>query len=222
MPKVALVLSGCGVFDGSEIHEAVSCLVHLSRAGADVEMFAPDVSVPAVNHLTGQPEPQSRNVLAESARIARGKIRPLAQLKAGDFDGVVFPGGFGAAKNLCDFATKGASCSVLPDVDRVIKEFHGAGKPVGLCCIAPVLAAKTLGKAAGGPGVTVTLGDDRGVADAVTSMGSTHVNRPVTAAAVDETAKVVTAPAYMYGEAPVHQVFDGIGEMIKGVLARVK
>jgi len=222
MPKVALVLSGCGVFDGSEIHEAVSCLVHLSRAGARVEMFAPDISAPAVNHLTQQPEAQPRNVLVESARIARGKIRPLAELKAGDFDGVVFPGGFGAAKNLSDFATQGAACAVLPDVERVIKEFHGAGKPVGLCCIAPVLAAKALGRAKGGPGVTVTLGDDRGVADAVASMGATHVNKPVTQAAVDEKAKVVTAPAYMYGEAPVHQVFDGIGEMIKGVLGRVK
>lgn len=221
MAKIALVLSGCGVFDGSEIHEAVSCLVHLSRAGANVEMFAPDITMPAVNHLSGKPEPANRNVLVESARIARGKIRPLAQLKAADFDGVVFPGGFGAAKNLCDFATKGAACTVEPDAERVIRDFHGAGKPVGLCCIAPVLAAKTLGKAGGGPGVTVTLGDDKGVADAVASMGATHVNKPVTAAAADDKAKVVTSPAYMYGEAPVHQVFDGIGEMIKGVLARV-
>jgi enhancing lycopene biosynthesis protein 2 len=222
MAKVALVLSGCGVFDGSEIHEAVSCLVHLSRAGASVEMFAPDITMPAVNHLTHQPEPQARNVLVESARIARGAIRPLAQLRAADFDGVVFPGGFGAAKNLSDFATKGAACTVEPHVQRVIKEFHGAGKPVGLCCIAPVLAARTLGTAAGGPGVSVTLGDDRGAADAVAGMGAKHVTKPVTEAAVDETARVITAPAYMYGEAPVHQVFDGIGEMIRGVLARVK
>lgn len=222
MARVALVLSGCGVFDGSEIHEAVCCLVHLSRSGATVEMFAPDISAPAVNHVTGQPEAQARNVMVESARIARGKIRPLAQLKAGEFDAAVFPGGFGAAKNLCDFATKGAQCTVQPDVERVIKEFHGAGKPVGLCCIAPVLAAKTLGKGAGGPGVTVTLGDGKGVADAVASMGSTHVSKPVTAAVTDERAQVVTSPAYMYGEAPVHEVYEGIGAMIKGVLARVK
>lgn len=222
MPKVALVLSGCGVFDGSEIHEAVSCLVHLSRAGASVEMFAPDIDMPAVNHLKGQSEAQSRNVLVESARIARGKIRALGQLKAGDFDAVVFPGGFGVAKNLSDFATKGAACTVESHVERVIKEFHEARKPVGLCCIAPVLAAKTLGKANGGPGVTVTLGNDKGVADAVASMGSTHVEKPVTAAVTDERQQVVTTPAYMYGEAPVHQVYEGIGAMIAGVLARVK
>jgi enhancing lycopene biosynthesis protein 2 len=196
--------------------------VHLSRAGASVEMFAPDIDMPAVNHLKQQPEPHSRNVLVESARIARGKIRPLAQLKAGEFDAVVFPGGFGAAKNLSDFATKGAACTVNADAERVIKEFHEARKPVGLCCIAPVLAAKTLGKAKGGPGVTVTLGNDKGVADAVASMGSTHVEKPVTAAVTDERQQVVTTPAYMYGESPVHQVYEGIGAMIAGVLARVK
>jgi enhancing lycopene biosynthesis protein 2 len=220
-PKVALVLSGCGVFDGSEIHEAVSCLIHLSRAGAEVSCFAPDIQAPAVNHLTGQPEPAPRNVLAESARIARGKIAPLSQLRVADFDAVVFPGGFGAAKNLCDFATRGAKCEVNPEVERIIKEFHGAGKPVGMCCIAPVLAAKVLGTAAGGPGVEVTIGDDAGAAAAVAEMGSRNVVRTVTEAHADDRNAVVTAPAYMYGQAAVHEVYEGIGRMIEGVLARI-
>lgn len=219
---VALVLSGCGVFDGSEIHEAVSCLVHLSRRGAQVSCFAPDKPAPVVNHLTRKPEPgQTRNVLVESARIARGRIRPLSALRAADFDAAVFPGGFGAAKNLCTFAENGAACRVDPDVERVVKEFHGAGKPVGMCCIAPVIAARVLGRGAGGPGVTVTIGDDAATAAAIEAMGSRHAARPVTAACVDEANHLVTTPAYMYGEAPVHQVFDGIGAMIEGVLARV-
>ena len=219
-PKVALILSGCGVFDGSEIHEAVSCLVHLSRAGAAVACFAPDITAPAVNHLTGQAEPAPRSVLAESARIARGKIAPLSGVRAADFDAAVFPGGFGAAKNLCDFAARGAACAVNPEVERVIKDFHAAGKPVGMCCIAPVLAAKVLGKAGGGPGVDVTIGDDAGAAAAIAQMGSRNIVRPVTEACADERSALITAPAYMYADAPVHEVYEGIGRMIDGVLAR--
>jgi len=222
MPHIALILSGCGVFDGSEIHEAVSCLIHLSRAGAEVSCFAPDIQAPVVNHLTGMEEPgQTRSVLVESARIARGKIRPLSELDPAAFDGAVFPGGFGAAKNLCDFAAAGAACEVHPEVERVIKAFHAAGKPVGMCCIAPVLAARVLGKGRGGPGVSVTIGNDAGAAAAIGAMGSTNVEKPVTEAHVDEANAVVTAPAYMYGEAPVHEVYEGIGRMIEGVLARI-
>jgi len=215
--KIAVVLSGCGVFDGTEIHEAVSVLVHLSRAGASYECFAPDrPQMHVVDHLAGEPVPgETRNVLRESARIARGQIRPLAELRASDFDAVIFPGGFGAAKNLCDFATKGAETTVDPDVERVVCEFHDAGKPVGMCCIAPVIAARVL------PGCTVTIGDDPATAEAIAAMGSTHAERPVTEACVDGGFNVVTAPAYMYGDAPVHCVFDGIGAMVRGVLDRV-
>lgn len=222
MTRVAVVLSGCGVFDGSEIHEAVCVLLHLSRAGAHAECFAPDApQMHVVNHLTGQPAPgETRNVLVESARIARGKVRPLAQLRAQDFDAVIFPGGFGAAKNLCDFATKGAACAVSPEVEKVVKAFHGAGKPVGMCCIAPVLAAKVLGKGSGGPGVSVTIGSDEGTASAIASMGSRNVVKKVTEALVDERNHLVTAPAYMY-DAPIHAVYDGIGEMVASVLDMV-
>lgn len=220
MPQVAVVLSGCGVYDGSEIHEAVSVLLHLSRAGAEYHCFAPDApQAHVVNHLTGQPALESRNVLVESARIARGKIKPLAQLHAPGFDAVIFPGGFGAAKNLCDFAFKGADCAVNADVQRVIQEFHTAGKPVGLCCIAPVIAAKVLGTKGGGPGVEVTIGNDSGTAQAIAQMGARHTNRPVTEACIDERANVITAPAYMY-DAPIHAVYEGIGAMVESVLAR--
>ncbi|MBC7835702.1 MAG: isoprenoid biosynthesis glyoxalase ElbB [Phycisphaerales bacterium] len=223
MPRIALVLSGCGFMDGSEIHESVSCLIHLSRHGAEVSCFAPDKPQAAVvNHATGKPAgSESRNVLVESARIARGKIRPLRELRAAGFDAVVFPGGFGAAKNLSNFATAGAACEVDADTARAIKEFHAAGKPVGLCCIAPVLAARVLGTKAGGPGVSVTVGNDEGVAKAIVGMGSTHADRAVNQSHIDVRNRVVTAPAYMYGDAPVHDVFDGIGEMIDGVIERV-
>jgi enhancing lycopene biosynthesis protein 2 len=219
MPHVAVILSGCGVFDGSEIHEAVSVLVHLSRAGATYDCFAPNVDQgQVINHLTHQPSAgERRNVLVESARIARGKIQPLERLDAAKYDAAFFPGGFGAAKNLCDFASKGAECTPLPQVERVIQSFHKAGKPVGLCCIAPVLAARVLGTKKGGPGVTVTIGSDKGTAGAIAAMGATHQDRAVDQACVDERARVVTSPAYMY-DAPLYAVFDGIGEMVESTL----
>lgn len=223
MPHVAVILSGCGVFDGSEIHEAVSILIHLSRAGATYDCFAPNVEQShVVNHLTHQPAPsEKRNVLVESARIARGRIQPLEQLDASKYAAAFFPGGFGAAKNLSDFASKGAECKPHPQVERAIKAFHAAGKPVGLCCIAPILAARVLGTQSGGPGVRVTIGNDEATAAAIASMGATHQDRPVDEACVDERARVVTAPAYMY-EAPVHAVFDGIGEMVASTLGLVR
>ena len=224
MTRAAVVLSGCGVYDGSEIHESVSVLIHLSRLGATAQCFAPDKpQMHVVNHLTGKASPsESRNVLVESARIARGHIHSLSSLHARDFDCVIFPGGFGAAKNLCDFAVKGGAMSVDPEVERVVREFHAAGKPVGMCCIAPVIGAKVLGTTGGGPGASVTIGDDPQTAAAIESWGSKNIVKPVTAAQADDRNRLVTAAAYMYGDAPVHEVFEGIGRMVEGVLARVK
>ncbi len=223
MPRVAVVLSGRGVLDGSAIPEAVSLLLHLSRAGAPYDCFAPNIDqMHVMDHLTGQPMAgESRNVLREAARIARGEIRPLSELHAQDYDAVFFPGGFGAAKNLCDFAVNGNECTIEPETERVIREFHGAGKPLGLCCIAPVLAARVLGAEAGGPGVSVTIGNDPGTAAGIESWGADHVEKPVNQAHVDDRANVVTAPAYMYGDAPIHEVYEGIGRMVEETLARI-
>jgi enhancing lycopene biosynthesis protein 2 len=222
MPRIALVLAGCGVMDGSEIHEAVSALIHLSRLGAQVQCFAPDkLQMHVIDHVKQQPAPgESRNVLTESARIARGNIKPLSALDPDHFDAVVFPGGFGAAKNLCDFATKGAQMTVDPEVENVIKGFHNLAKPIGLCCIAPVIAAKVLGTQNEGPGCTVTIGNDPQTAKAIQDMGSHHQQQAVTEACIDEKNNLITAPAYMYGDAPIHQVYEGIGRMIEKVVER--
>lgn len=220
MPKVAVVLAGSGFLDGSEITEAVSCLIHLARLGATYQCFAPDApQADVVDHLKHEPAPgEKRSLLAESARIARGKVQPLSHLDVDAFDAVVFPGGYGAAKNLCTFAKDGANCAVIPDAERVVKGFHKAGKPVAMCCIAPVIAARVLGKGKGGPGVTVTIGDDPGTAGAIGTMGATHASRKVTEAAVDAPNKVATAPAYMYGSATAWEVYQGIGRMIEEAL----
>ncbi|XP_036430183.1 glutamine amidotransferase-like class 1 domain-containing protein 3A, mitochondrial [Colossoma macropomum] len=220
--KVAVVLSGCGVYDGTEIHEASAILVHLSREGAEVQMFAPDVTqMHVIDHGKGQPaEKESRNVLAESARIARGNVTDLANLNASNHDAVIFPGGFGAAKNLSTFAVDGKDCSVNKEVERILKDFHKAGKPIGLCCIAPVLAAKVL------PGVEVTVGHEEeqggkwpyaGTAQAISALGAQHKIKEVTEAHVDPKNKVVTSPAFMC-DTKLHHIFDGIGAMVRDVL----
>jgi len=221
--RYAVVLCGCGRADGSEIHESVSVLIHLSRLGASYRCFAPDSpQAGVVNHLTGEPaRGESRNMLVEAARIARGEIEPLSNLRAEDYDGVIFPGGFGAAKNLCTFAgageKTGADCDVLPDVARVIKAFHADRKPIGLCCIAPVIVARVLGVRAGGPGVNVTIGNDAGTSEAIRAMGATNTPKGVTEALADEKNRVYTTPAYMCDARP-HEVFEGIGRMCEGVV----
>ncbi len=211
---VAVVLCGSGRADGSEITEAVSTLIHLSRAGLSFRCFAPnEPQAEVVNHVTGKPVHEHRNMMVEAARIARGDISPLSELHEPNFSSLVFPGGFGAAKNLCTFAKDGPGCTVHKDVDRVLREFHAKKKPIGLICIAPVLAAKVLGTTSGGPGCQVTIGHDAGAANAIAAMGAHNVPRAVTEALVDEAHRIVTTPAYMCDAKP-HEVFDGIGELV--------
>lgn len=218
---VAVVLAGSGVYDGSEVHEASAVMVNLSRNAAEYKIYAPDIpQMHVINHTNGEEMSETRNVLVESARIARGAIKPLTELSVSDFDAVIFPGGFGAAKNLCDFAVKQANCTVNDEVSKVIADFHSAKKPIGMCCIAPVIAAKVL------PGCEVTLGMDTeqdgkypyaGATGAVTAMGSKHINKEVNEVQVDEQNKLVTTPAFMC-ETKIHEIHDGVGEMVKAVL----
>lgn len=217
--RVGVVLSGCGVFDGSEIHEAVSVLVALDRRGAKAVCAAPNVPLATINHLSGQPSGPARNVLEESARIARGKVRDLSTLQAGEIDALVFPGGFGAAKNLCDFASAGAKAKVQPDVARLLRDCHAAGKPLGLACIAPVLAAAVFGYDGRRP--RLTIGTDAATADAITQMGGQHVTTGPTDICVDETNRLVTTPCYMNDVGPA-TVFEGADKMVDAVLKMIR
>lgn len=217
--KVGVVLSGCGVFDGSEIHEAVSVLVALDRRGAAAVCMAPNVPLATINHLAGKPTEQPRNVLEESARIARGKVRDIATVQAGEFDALVFPGGFGAAKNLCDFATAGAKAKVNADVARLLRDCHAAGKPIGLACIAPVIAAAVFGYDGRRPRLTV--GTDAKTADAIRQMGGQHVDVGPTDVCIDESNRLVTTPCYMNDVGPA-VVFDGADKMVDAVLKMIR
>ena len=216
MVRVGVCLSGCGVFDGAEIHESVLVLLALDEAGAEAVCFAPDCDqMHVVNHLTGEvAKGESRNVLQESARIARGEVVDAAGIGADDFDALIFPGGFGAAKNLCDFAVSGADCSVHPEVERVVKETVAAAKPLGVICIAPAMAAAALRDA---PGAKLTIGNDSGTAKAMESMGAKHVDKAVGSIQVDRARKIVSTPAYMLAES-ISEADKGIRKLVAKVL----
>lgn len=207
MKKVAVILSGCGVYDGSEIHEACAALLALHRHGAEAVICAPDApQMHVVDHLAGKPVAgAARNVLAESARIARGAITPLAEMDAAAVDAVVLPGGFGAAKNLCDFAVAGDACTVNPQVDAFLKAAHAAGKPLGAMCIAPVILARVFGRDLA---PELTIGNDPTTAGLVARMGARHVDCAADGTVVDTRNRMVTTPAYMLA-GDIGQVFAG-------------
>lgn len=214
MPKIGVVLSGSGMMDGSEIHESVLTLLALARVGAQAVCMAPNVDqMHVVNHLTGEETQEKRNVLVESARIARGKIRDMKEVKAAEIDALIFPGGYGAAKNLCTFATDGAHCQVQPDVARLVKEVYQAKKPIGAICIAPALIAKIFE----GSGLELTIGKDHETAKALEKMGQTHKPCEVLDIWIDSRHKVVTTPAYMLAQ-NVAQAWEGIEKLVKEVL----
>lgn len=213
--KVGVVLSGCGFKDGAEIHESVLTLLALDRAGAEVRCFAPNVEQSVVvNHLTGETTKERRNVLVESARIARGRIEDVASAKAKDLDAVVLPGGFGAALNLSSFGTKGAACEVHPEVARLLKDMHAAKKPIGAICIAPAVVARTLGAAR----PHLTIGHDAGTAKALAACGAVHEDCPVDRFVVDRDNRIVSTPAYMLGPT-IRHVAEGIDRCVAEVLA---
>ncbi|WP_339531141.1 MULTISPECIES: isoprenoid biosynthesis glyoxalase ElbB [unclassified Pseudomonas] len=211
--KIAVILSGCGVYDGAEIQESVITLLRLDQRGALVQCFAPDIAqLHVINHLTGEAMPESRNVLVESARIARGDVKDIREANAEGFDALIVPGGFGAAKNLSNFAVEGAGCSVNPQVLELAEAFAEAGKPVGLICISPALAAKIYG-----PGVTCTIGNCADTAAALDKMGATHQECAVEDIVEDQARKLVSTPAYMLGK-NISEVASGINKLVDRLL----
>jgi len=215
MKKIGVLFSGCGAYDGVEIQEAVITLLALDRNGAEAVCMAPDImQYHVVNHLNENVSDEKRNVLVESARIARGDIQNLADVTASQMDALIIPGGFGAAKNLSNFAVKGPEATVHPEVQRVIGEVLDAGKPVGALCIAPA----TLVRAVADRAPEVTIGNDTGTAAAIGKMGGIHIDCTVDQAHVDSKNKIVTTPAYMLGPG-IKDVAVGIEKLVDEVLA---
>jgi enhancing lycopene biosynthesis protein 2 len=222
MPKVAVILSGCGSRDGAEVQESVLTLLELDKAGAEVQCFAPDIQQEhVVSHLDGKVSTyRERNVLEEAARIARGDIVPLADAKVADFDAVILPGGQGVIKNLSNFAYEGPNCAVDGEVERFVLGMHKAGKPIGGACLAALLVAKILGDA--GEKVTVTIGREKETAQSVRECGAAHSDCNPDAITVDAVGKIVTTPAYMYDATTISRVDAGIAKMVAAVLAMTR
>lgn len=217
MGKVGVILSGCGVFDGSEIHEAAATLIALAQHGIEYQCMAPDREFDVIDHRTQQPTGEKRNALIESARIARGEIVDLKEVNGGEYDALLLPGGFGAAKNLCTFAMKGADCEVDPQVERVLREANDAGRPIGFMCIAPALGAKVFGD----KGVKLTIGHDAGTAAAIGQTGATHVEADAEAIVEDDANNIVSNPAYMEAKDPA-QVYAGVSALVENIVSRIK
>ena len=212
MKKFAVVLSGCGVFDGAEIHEATLTMLEIKSQGADYQCFAPDIpQYHVINHLNGKETKENRNVLVESARIARGNIKALSELNSDDFDALIFPGGFGVAKNLSTIAFDGENAKVNQDVEKTVKSFYVQKKPIGALCIAPAMIAKILND------VQVTVGKDKGTIEAIEKMGSTHIETTHGDVVYDEENNIFTTPCYML-DADITQIHDGAYNIVDAML----
>jgi len=214
MVKVLVLLCGSGKDDGSEIHESVLTLLAVDQAGANYDICAPDApQFSVVNHLTGEEMSETRNMRVEAGRIARGEVLALTDVDISNYDALLMPGGFGAAKNLCDFAVKSADCDVRQDVKELINAMHEAGKTIGAICIAPAVLAKVLGKG------QLTIGTDTGVASALSQMGACHVDCAVGDIVVDDELNLVSTPAYMLGQS-IKEVHEGINKLVVEVVRR--
>ena len=212
MKKFAVLLSGCGVFDGTEIHEAIVSMLAIAKKGGNYEIFAPDMNqYHVINHVTGEEMDEKRNVLVESARIARGQIKNLKEFNPASFDGLLLPGGYGAAKNLSTWAFEGADASVLPELEEAVKAMVALKKPIGALCIAPVIIAKILGK------VDLTIGDDEATIDALESLGANHVLTTHGEVVVDPDHLLVTTPCYML-DATIDQIADGAFNVVDAMI----
>lgn len=212
MKKIAVILAGCGVFDGAEIHEATFTLYEIAKQGAEYQIFAPDIAQHhVINHLDGSQMNETRNVLVESARIARGQIKDLKHFKTSDFDALIMPGGFGVAKNLSTFAFEGVNCAVHPKLAAIIKQMHAKEKPIGALCISPVVVAKVL------ENVEITIGQDPDTAKAVEEMGAVHKDTSHGEVVVDKINKIVTTPCYML-DASIVQIAEGAKNIVTELL----
>lgn len=213
MKSIAVILSGCGVFDGSEIHESVLTMLALSKNNAEAHFFAPDENqLTVINHITGEEKKENRNQMEEAARISRGKIAPLSSADANKLDALIIPGGFGAAKNLCNFAVKGSECEINKELLSLVRKMHQQKKPLGLMCIAPVMLPKMLNTS-----VELTIGNDKETIIEIEKMGGKHIPCSVDNIVVDHTNKVVTTPAYMLAQS-ISDAEVGINKLVKKVL----
>lgn len=212
MKKIAIIISGCGVYDGTEIHEATMSMLAIDQLGAKYEIFAPNINQHhVINHINGEVLNETRNVLVESARIARGSISDLKNFNTKNFDALLIPGGFGAAKNLSSYAFDGANMTVNKEVENAIKSMHSENKPIGALCIAPVLFAKIFNNS------NITIGNDATTANHIKEMGAKHTDCNAIGIVVDEKNKLISTPCYMLGKS-ISEVYEGAFKLVKELI----
>ncbi len=215
--KVGVLLSGSGVQDGSEIHESVLTALSLEKSRAETVFMAPNIDqMHVMNHYTGQEMDEFRNVLVESARIARGNIKDLAEIRGEDLDALIIPGGLGVAKNLSDYAMSGSECSVNPDVYRLVVEMLISKKPIGAICIAPAMMSKILFEQ--NLSANLTVGSDAATSKDIEAMGSQHQNCSTKEVVVDVKNKIVSTPAYMDAKS-ISEVAEGIEKLVNEIVS---
>ncbi len=218
MYNIGVLLSGCGVMDGSEIHEAVITLLALDKEDIKYICIAPNrEQTKVINHLTNEPQNEKRNILVEAARIARGNIKDIKDLDLNEIDALIMPGGFGAACNLSSFATEGANAKILPEVENLLKELHKNKKPIGAICIAPNIIAKVFGNEK----PQITIGTDPGTAEKLEEMGAKHINKNADEIVIDEKNLFVSTPAYMLAKGP-KEIEAGITKLVKAIYKLIK
>jgi len=212
MKKIAVIISGCGVYDGAEIHESVLTMLAIAKHGASYQLFAPDIEQHnVINHFNGEVMDEKRNVLIEGARIARGNIKSLSDCKIEDYDALILIGGYGTAKNLSTYAFEGLNFTVLPELEKIIKLSHTLKKPIGALCIAPVIVAKAL------RGIKITIGQDVETEEIIQKLGSIHEKTQIAEITIDEANKIVSTPCYML-DSSIYETSLGIDELVKAIL----
>ena len=218
MKNIGVIMAGCGYLDGAEIREAVLTLLSIDKHEAKATIYAPNVDQHhVVNHLTGEETGESRNVLLETARIARGEVKDLSEVNMNELDALIIPGGFGVAKNLSSLAFDGPKGNIHSDFSKVLIDCHKSNKPIGAICISPAVICLALGKAQ----PELTIGNDSSTAGVISELGGKHVDCEVHQIYTDEKNKIVSTPAYMYGDAPISKIAEGIDQCVNQVISLI-
>lgn len=221
--KIGVLLSGSGVYDGSEIQEAVLTLLAIEEIEAEaicISIDKPQHHV--INHLNGEEMNDSRNMLIESARIARGNIKNINDVSPNDIDAMVIPGGFGAAKNFTSWAFNGSDGEILPEVKLLLVNLINIGKPIAALCVSPVVLAKALEGSTITP--TLTIGTDKepspyditAFTDGLQKTGMQTEMKSVREINIDVKNKIISAPCYMM-EASIVDVRKNIRSAIEAL-----
>jgi enhancing lycopene biosynthesis protein 2 len=222
--KIGVLLSGCGVYDGAEIQETVFALLAIEELGAEAICLSVNKNQHhVVNHLTGEEMPESRNMLVEAARIARGAVHDISTFDNTQIDALVIPGGFGSAKNFTTWAFEGPNGSILPEIKELIQQCISDKKPIAALCVSPVIVGLALNQS--DLQATMTLGTDKekspyeinAFSSGLSQTGVQVEMKTIREIALDEKLKIVSAPCYMM-DASIVEIRTNIQQAMQALI----